>query len=196
MCGLFAYIAKVFTNNNYVNGAVIYLTAIAFALCILPVYVYNYAFISTKDKSLTAKVLIYKLIPIYRFEKRLNGKIKEEHVKAKTLKLKYPRHYLDLYNKLCITKIVQICDFGMQNQVNAYAALTQNVFTKAAYGFVKANGEKTKLRNFVLLNEEHGDVVYCIKLVGVVNLVTLIKIGIIYLWSLFNERKSKKNAGR
>lgn len=178
------------------NLAVVYLSAFGFALYIFPVYVYNYAFISTKDKRLTAKVLIYKLLPIYKIEKQLNGKIRKESRNVKPLKLKYPKHYLDLYNKLCITKIIQICDFGMQNQVNVYAAVLQNSLTQAVYGFVKANGGKTKLKNFVVLNGEHGDVVYCLKLVGVVNLVTLLRIGIIYLWSLLNERKSKKSAGR
>ena len=81
-------------------------------------------------------------------------------------------------------------DFGLQNQGNAYAVLAQHSITQAVYTFVKVNGGKTKLKNYVVLNGEHSHINYCLKLVGVINLMVLIRLFIVYFWSKINERKT------
>lgn len=175
--------------------ALIYVSAIAFLLYIFPVHVFSYVYVSTQKSYASINVSLFRLIPLYKDtnELRLDFKSITEITNGNGTKLKYPKHYYDLYNKLCITKIVQVCDFGMQNQNAAYIALAQHSLTQAAYSFVKINGGKTKLRNYVVLNGEHDYVNYYLKLVGVINLMGLLKLIFLYFWGVLNERKIKKN---
>lgn len=177
------------------GSVIIYLSAIIFLLCIFPVYVFNYVGIFGEQNKLEVTVSLYKVIPIFNLQKKI---IKISDIKlfnGNKPKLTYPKHYLALYNKLCITKVIQVSDFGLQSQANAYLALTQNVSTQVAYSLIQNGGSKTKLRNYLLLNEAHGEVNYLLKVVGIVNLITLLKVVFIYLRSLINERKNKENAG-
>lgn len=183
------------------SEAVVYVSAIAFILCIFPVHVFNYVYVTTQQDYASINVSLYRLIPIFKGTTRLSLKALKPNKEEEPdddgkdgLKLKYPRHYLDLYNKLCITKIIQVSDFGIQNENNSYAALAQYAVTQAVYSFVKINGGRTKLRNYVVLNNEHGNVNYYLKLVGVINLTSLARLFIIYIWSVINERKNKKGS--
>lgn len=174
--------------------AIIYLSAIIFLLCIFPVYVFNYVGIFSEQNKLEIAVSLYKIIPIYNFKKKITISDLKLFGGNKP-KLTYPKHYLALYNKLCLTKIIQFADFGLQSQASAYLAITQNASTQAIYALIQNSGGKTKLRNYLLLNEAHGEANYLLKVVGVVNLITLLKVVFIYLRSLINERKNKENAG-
>ncbi|MGN0808264.1 MAG: hypothetical protein ACI4MN_07460 [Candidatus Coproplasma sp.] len=174
------------------NELIIYLSAAAFIIYIFPVHVFSYVYVTTQKGYISLNVSLYKFIPLYKG----NFKLKASEIDLKPLfnnggglKIKYPSHYVDLYNKLCITKIVQVGDFGIQNEDNAYLALAQNSFTQALYTFVKVNGGRTKLKNYVVLNNEHDYICYCLKLVGVINLMTLLRVFIVYFWSVLNERK-------
>ncbi|MGN0823832.1 MAG: hypothetical protein ACI4MB_02045 [Candidatus Coproplasma sp.] len=166
-------------------------------LYIFPVHVFSYVYITSQESYASVNVSLFRLIPLYRDtnELRLDFKSIVDASNGNGAKLKYPSHYFDLYNKLCITKIVQVCDFGIQNQNCAYAALAQHTLTQAVYSFVKINGGKTKLRNYVVLNGKHGYVNYYLKLVGVINLMGLLKLIFLYFWSVLNERKNKKSSG-
>lgn len=190
------YIENKITDNNYVSEVFVYLSAIGFALYIFPVHVFSYVYVTTQKGYVSINISLFKLIPLYRGTNQLkldlNG-MANLVSNDSGLKLKYPSHYVDLFNKLCITKIVQVCDLGLQNQTNAYTALAEHTITQAVYTFVKVNGGKTKLRNYVVLNSEHGYINYCLKLVGVINLMVLLRIFIVYFWSVINERKIKKN---
>lgn len=172
------------------NQAIVYISAAAFMLYIFPVHVFSYVYMSTRDNCLSVNVSLFRLIPLFNFNtKRQSNDENDREGEKGGAKLKYPSHYLDLYNKLCLTKIVQVADFGIQNnQGNVYALLAQHAATQALYSFVKINGGKTKLRNFVVLNGGHGYIEYYLKLVGVINLAILLRLFIIYLWSKLNER--------
>ncbi|MGN0806626.1 MAG: hypothetical protein ACI4MC_06260 [Candidatus Coproplasma sp.] len=159
---------------------------------IFPVHVFSYVYITTQKGYASLNVSLFRLIPLYKDKNQLKfdiGSIADSAKDEGGVKLKYPSHYVDLYNKLCITKIVQVADFGMQNQNNAYTALAEQSLTKALFTFVKINGGKTKLKNYVVLNGEHGYVNYYLKLVGVINLMSLLRLIIVYFWSVLNERK-------
>lgn len=177
---------------------IIYGTAIGFLITVFPVHVFNYVFISSMNGTMEINVSLYRLIPVIKLstETNLKHKIKNTIKSKKDGDDKIPEtlNILEAYNKLCITKIVQLTDFGVKNQANVYAALAQNALTNALYCFVKANGGITKLRNFTILNCEHDKVNYYLKVAGVINFVTLSRLFIIYLWSKINERKIKKNA--
>lgn len=175
------------------NQAIVYITAAAFFLYVFPVHVFSYVYVSTKDNYLSLNVSLFRLIPLFNFNTENKLKIKnknkdEEKGKDNGLKLRYPSHYLELYNKLCLTKIVQVSDFGIQSHANVYALLAQHMATQGVYSFVKINGGRTKLRNYVVINNEHNYINYYLKLVGVINLLVLLRLVIIYLWSRLNER--------
>lgn len=186
----FAYITIQITDNNYVNEAIVYISAIAFFIYVFPVHVFSYVYVSTQDNYFNLNVSLFRLIPLFNFNSKKSFKIRNDYDDGEdsALKLKYPSHYLDLYNKLCITKIVQVADFGIQKQSNVYALLAQHMVTQGVYSFVKINGGKTKLRNYVVINNEHGYINYYLKLVGVINLMVLLRLIIIYFWSKLNER--------
>lgn len=171
---------------------IIYLSAAAFIIYIFPVHVYTYVYVTTQKGYINLNVSLFKFIPLYKGHFKLKPSFKDIKPLFKNdggLKLKYPSHYIDLYNKLCITKIIQVGDFGIQNEDNVYLALAQNSLTQALYTFVKVNGGRTKLKNYVVLNNEHDYISYCLKLVGVINLIVLIRVFIVYFWSVLNERK-------
>lgn len=188
------HIERKITDNIFVGEVVIYISAIAFALYIFPIHVFSYVYVTTQKRYASINISLFKLIPLYKSINKLELSFpNSDDNDEDKLDLKYPQHYIDLYNKLCITKIVQIGDFGLQKQINAYAALSQHMITQALYAFVKVNGGKTKLRNYVVLNAEHGHINYGLKVVGVINLMALLRLFIIYFWSVINERKIKKN---
>ncbi len=97
---------------------------------------------------------------------------------------------LKIFNNLCITKIVQLVDCGVHNEKNIYAVLAQNALTGAVYAFCQMNGGKTKLKNYIILNYEKDTVNYYMKLVGVVNILSVSKLFLILLWEKLNERKN------
>ncbi len=175
------------------NEAIVYVAAIAFLLYIFPVHVFSYVYVTTQKEFVSIHVSLFRLIPLYKSTNKLSLSVNDltDVTKAGSgAELKYPRHYLNLYNKLCITKIVQVSDFGVQKQGNIYLALAQHAATQGVYAFVKINGGRTKLRNYVVINNEHGYVNYYLKLVGVINLMALARLIIIYFWSIINERKN------
>lgn len=121
---------------------------------------------------------------------RVNGK--EKKVDTSFIN----RNALKIFNNLCITKIVQLSDFGLMSENNIYIAFAQNCLTQAFYAFVRLNGGKVKLRNYTLLNYEHENITYYLKLVGVINLITVGKIFTLLLWEKLNELKTQKKSKR
>ena len=91
--------------------ALIYVSAIAFILYIFPVHVFSYVYVTTQKSYASVNVSLFKLIPLYKDTNQLEFDYKgiTDAINGDGAKLKYPSHYLDLYNKLCITKIVQVC---------------------------------------------------------------------------------------
>ncbi len=87
---------------------------------------------------------------------------------------------------------MQLGDYGMQKDGNAYVALAQNCFTTAIYKFIQCNGNYCKLRNYAVLNEEHSEIRYYAKAVTVINMIVMAKILIIILKEKINDAKNKK----
>lgn len=101
-------------------------------------------------------------------------------------------NFYKIFNQLCVYKIIQLSDFGVKNQNNAYAALTQNAFTTAFYKFLQINGNYCKLRNYTVINEEHEYIRYYAKAVTIINLNVILKIFTIIIMEKLNEIKNKK----
>ena len=172
----------------------VYLAAAGFLISVFPIHVFNYIYINTEAKYASINVTIFRFIRIYNIntikdkpnEMQINGKNKKMNIDV--LKM----NFYKMFNKICVCKIVQLSDFGLKNQNNAYWALAQNGVTTAVYKFLQINGNHCKLRNYTVLNEEHSSIRYYAKAVTVINVLVITKILFIMLTEKLNERKNKK----
>ena len=171
-----------------------YVAAVLFAFVVFPIHVYNYVYLDTGKKYASINAGVYKVINIFNAntiidntrEMQVNGKNK----KIDLTKIKY--FFYKIFNCLCLYKIVQLGDYGMQKDGNAYVALAQSCFTTAIYKFIQCNGNYCKLRNYAVLNEEHSEIRYYAKAVTVINMIVMAKILIIILKEKINDAKNKK----
>lgn len=169
----------------------VYFAAIGFLISVFPIHVFNYIYVNTEEKFASVNVTIFRFIKIYNIntiknnpkEMQVNGKNKK--LSLDTLKL----NFYKVFNQLCVYKIVQLTDFGLKNQNNAFAALAQNGITIAAYKFLQMNGNYTKLRNYTVLNEEHSSIRYYAKAVTIINLIVITKIFLILITEKLNALK-------
>lgn len=176
------------------NEAFIYITAIGFIISIFPIHVFNYIYINTEEKYLSINITLFRFIKLYNIntvkdkpnQLEFNGKNKNMSL------LNLKTNFYRVFDKLCVFKIIQLTDFGMKNQNNAYAVLAQNAVTTAAYKLLQVNGNYTKLRNYTVMNEEHSSIRYYAKAVTIINVLVLSKIFLILLMEKLNELKNKK----
>lgn len=170
----------------------VYGALVGFFLAVFPVHIYNYVYVNTNEKYASVNVCAFRFIRLFNAntvkdsprKMQVNGKEKDINLSA------VKKNALKIFNNLCITRIVQLEDFGMQSEYNAYAAILHSVATNALYAFVRINGGRTKLRNYTVLNMEHGYINYYMKAVGVINLMTVAKI----LFVLFTEKLNENKA--
>lgn len=171
----------------------VYITAVLFFISVFPVHVISYVYVSTAEKYASVNVTAYRLFTIINKNTdelknfSLNDFKKKDEPKDKKKKLITPQNWLKLFNKLCLTKIVQLCDYGVQNPNNVYVALAGSAVTDIVYAFVRINGGKTKLTYHTVFNYEHDDINYYLKLTGIINVMTLVKMFAIFLWGKMNE---------
>lgn len=173
------------------NDVWVWLAAALFLLAVFPVHIYNYVYVNTSLKYASLNVGAFKInffnantIENNPREMQINGKNKEIDM------TKFKMNYYKIFNQLCIYKIVQLGDFGMQKDGNAYVLLAQNAFTNLIYKFLQMNGNYGKLRNYTVLNNEHSEIRYYLKAVTVMNAIVLTKIFFIWITEKINERKN------
>lgn len=170
----------------------VYLAAAGFLISIFPIHIFNYVYVNTEEKYASVNVTVFRYIRIYNIntvkdkpnEMQINGKNKKMNLNL--LKMNFYR----MFDKLCICKIVQLSDFGLKNQNNAYVALAHNGITTAAYKYLQINGNYCKLRNYTVLNEEHSSIRYYAKAVTVINVMVITKILLIMLMEKLYELKN------
>lgn len=170
------------------NDVIVWLTAIIFMLTIFPVHFYNYLYLNTEVKYASVNAGVYKFnlfnantVENSPREMQINGKKKKIDVK------KLSMNYYRIFNTLCIYKIIQLGDYGMQKNANAYVLLAQNALTTAIYKFLKINGNYCKLRNYTVINREHAEIRYYAKAVTILNVIVFAKILFIILREKLNE---------
>ncbi len=170
----------------------IYMAAAGFLISVFPIHVFNYIYINTEQKYASINVTIFRFIRIYNIN-TVKDKLNEMQVNGKSKNISFETFKLNFYkifNKLCIHKIIQLTDFGVMKQENAYAALAQHGFTTALYNFLKINGNTVKLSNYTVLNQEHSEIRYYAKAVTIINLFVITKIILAILMEKLNERKN------
>ncbi|MDE6868444.1 MAG: hypothetical protein K2J83_04800 [Clostridia bacterium] len=174
------------------NIAMVIIAAAGFAVSIFPIHVFNYIYINTEEKYGSVNVTVFRFIRLFNANTVKNSPGKMQ-INGKEKKLDFNNLKLSAYkifNMLCIYKVVQLSDYGMQNERNAYAALAQNGVTTAAYKFLQINGNYVKLRNYTILNEEHSSIRYYAKAVTVINLLVVTKIIFYVLMEKLNVLKN------
>lgn len=174
------------------SEALVYISAIGFFIAVFPIHVFNYVYFTTTKPYASLNVSLFRLIPIFNLNTVKNNLTKKNDKDKEKKKNKsfINKNALKIFNNLCITKIIQLSDFGLQKPSNIYYAFGQNCITQAFYAFVRINGGRVKLKNYTLLNYEHENITYYMKLVGVINLMTIGKIFTILLWEKLNEHKN------
>lgn len=172
----------------------VWLAAAGFLLTVFPVHIYNYFYVNTAVKYASVNAGAYcfnffnaNTIENNSHEMQINGKNK----KIDATKFK-PKVIYKIFNQLCVYKIIQLGDYGLQKDGNAYVVLLQSSFTTAVYKFLQMNGNYGKLRNYTILNAEHSEIRYYAKAVTVINVLVFLKIILILILEKINERKTKK----
>ncbi|MDE7082746.1 MAG: hypothetical protein K2O89_03475 [Clostridia bacterium] len=173
------------------TDVLVWLAAVGFLISVFPVHVYNYVYINTSTKYASINAGAYGInffnantVENHPREMQINGK--KKNIDASTFKM----NFYKIFNQVCIYKIVQLGDYGMQKDANAYILLLQSGLTTAIYKFLQMNGNYGKLRNYVVLNAEHSEIRYYLKAVTVLNLIVFAKILLIIILEKINERKN------
>lgn len=165
--------------------------AAIFALSVFPLHLYNYIYVNTAQKYASVNVGVFGInfynintVKDHPNEMQINGK--NQKIQPDKFKLSFYK----IFNQICLYKIIQLGDYGMRNQNNAYVALAQSSFTTAIYKFIQVNGNYCKLRNYAVLNEEHSDVLYYAKAVTIINFIVIIKVLLIIIGEKLHELKN------
>ena len=173
------------------SNALVYIGAAGFLLAVFPFHIYNYIYINTAKKYASINAGVFKInffnantIENDPYEMQVNGKKKKIDARKFNISL------YKIFNQLCIYKIIQLGDYGMKNENNAYVALAQNGFTTAVYKFIQMNGNYCKLRNYTIFNEEHSEVHYYAKAVTIINLMVVAKIILIIITEKLHALKN------
>jgi len=176
------------------NIALVAVSSALFAIMIFPVYLYNYIYINTGQKYASINVGVYGInffnlntVKNHPGQMQINGKQKQ----IDTKKFKVSTFY-KIFNKICLYKVIQLGDYGVQKDSNTYILLAQNSLTTLIYKLIQVNGNFCKLRNYTVLNQEHSDIRYYAKAVTVINAFVVVKILLILLMEKINGKIKKK----
>ncbi|MDE6585219.1 MAG: hypothetical protein K2K80_00880 [Clostridia bacterium] len=164
------------------SEALVYVASAAFLIFIFPIHINNYVYVNTESKYASLNVGVFRFnfynmntVKDHVGEMQINGKNKKMDVKKLNVSL------YKIFDQLCIYKVIQLGDYGMKKESNAFVALAQNCFTTAIYKFIQVNGNYCKLRNYTIFNEEHSEIRYYAKTVTILNLAVVSKILLIIL---------------
>lgn len=178
-----------YADNNSVSTAA-WATAATFLILLFPVHINNYIYFDSRRRKGGLTVALYGRLPVLKVntvehsltKMQINGRDKpldSGFIKSNALKI---------FNNLSVTKVIQLGDYGMLKDGPAYAAVAQHAAAQALYSFIALNGGKAKLSNYMILNREHGDVAWCAKICGVINLLAVLKIIFIMITEKLNEQ--------
>lgn len=162
-----------------------------FALSIFPFHIYNYVYFNSGQKYAALNVGVFKF-NIYNVN-TVEGSMGEMQVNGSNKKITaslIKKNLYEIFNKLCLYKVIQLTDFGLQREENANVALFHSAFSTAIYKFIQMNGNYCKLRNYTIFNEEHAQIRYYAKVVTIINAIVVSKILLILLSEKINERKN------
>lgn len=155
-----------------------------FFVGVLPVYVSIYAYADTQARYASVNFHLYRVFRFLNMNSEEGGGLKINGKEAEMNPSLALRDGKIAFDNLCIFKIIQLSDFGLGKDGNAYAALLQSAATFTLYSYISKKGSSCKLKNYVIMNAKHEHIKYGAKVVSVVNLIAAAKI----LFILFLER--------
>ncbi len=178
------------TDNNIVDNVVAIIVAAVLALILFPVHITNYVYVNSDEKFAGISVRLFGFLRVKNINtiKNVPNKMlvdgKEKDFDGQTLS----QMAQILFENTCLTKIIQLGDYGICNNSVCYVSAAQNALSAAVYTYLRNGGCKGKLKNYTILNKEHGNIVYYAKICGAANLLSSIKILIIILSEKINEQ--------
>lgn len=181
------------TDNNTVNNFVAVTVASILAVMLFPVQITNYIYINLEERFAGVSVRLYGFLGIKHINtiKNKPDKMlvdgKEKNSDPKTIMIAGRT----LFNNICITKIIQLGDYGAKNAAICTLCLAQRTLTDAFYAYLKSGGNKGKLKNYSIINQEHDNFIYYAKISGTTNLIASLKILIILLSEKINEQNKE-----
>lgn len=170
---------------------IVYGCTALFALLVFPFHLVNYIYVSTADKYASYNLTMYRFLPLFNANTiedkpqlmSINGR--ETPIDIRNFNIKY----LELIRKLCIVKVVQLADFGINSEINACIAVLQNVLTQTAYGLMNYADRGIKLKNYRILNCDSDSITYYLKVVNVANIISAAGIFLYIIRGKINEFK-------
>lgn len=171
---------------------IIYGCTALFALLIFPFHLVNYIYLSTADKYASYNLTMYRFLSLFNantIENKpqlmsINGK--EIPIDIRSFNIKY----FELIRKLCIVKVVQLEDFGINSEINACIAVFQNVMTQTVYELLNYADKGIKLKNYIILNCDGDSITYYLKAVNVANIISAAGIFLYIIRGKLNEFKA------
>lgn len=180
------------TNNIFVNRGIIISLFVVFIVLIFPIYVFNYVYINSEEGYASVNVTLFRFIKICNINTVKNDPSKMQfNGREKSIAFKgLNKSYLKIFKLIRIQKVIQLCDIGVLSEINNYIALCQHVLTGGLKTFCLANGKHVKIKNYIILNQEHEFIRYYAKAVTVLNLLTVVQILFIIIMEKLNDYKT------
>ncbi|MCD7729662.1 MAG: hypothetical protein LUI60_07115 [Clostridia bacterium] len=163
---------------------IIYGTAAGLFFAVFPVYFSVYAYANTEIKYASLNFCLFRIIRFLNINTADEGE--KMQINGKDTQINIASFFKNgkiLLDNVCVFKIIQLSDYGLKNQNNAYVALAQSAATLPLYKYLQCTKSKCKLKNYVILNTEHSELRYSAKVVCVINLLAALKI----LFIIFKE---------
>ena len=167
------------------ENLVVFGAASLFFVSVLPVYLSVYTYADLDDKYAQANFYVYG-IKFLNVNTEEGGKMQ---INGKDMQFDLPsflKSFRAVVNHLCIFRITQLGDYGLEKERNAYIALAQCGFTFPAYSYISCTGSRCRLKNYVVFSNAHGNVRYGAKAVCVINLISALKILLVIFMEKFS----------
>lgn len=169
------------------QNLVVYGTSALFAVALLPLYATVYIYADSGSRYVSANVYLWRVFRPVCISTAEDGKMQFNGKEIKFTPAAALKAGKALIDNLCLFKFVQLCDFGLQSHYGAYLALFQRMAALPLYEYLTVTGSSCRLKNYTVLNAEHGHVIYCGKAACAVNIVAAVKILISVLRESRNE---------
>ncbi len=187
-----------FTDNKVVGDAVVISFAVVTAILLFPLHVSCYVYFNSEEKYLALNVTAYRLVTLFRANSVKNAPDKIQVNGRESRVTDYlKRHAVKIFNNVSLTKITQLGDYGVKGVKGACAACVQNALTDAVYSVIADTGGRTRLKNYIVLNGEHENIVYYAKISGIINVLAVIKVTFVLITEKIYEhfKKAKTEYG-
>jgi hypothetical protein len=151
-------------------------------------------YFNKNEKVASLNITAFKYIKVLNIH-TIDNSFTKFSLNNKIVNMKKPSKNIDILlilRNINFTKVIQLGDFGIKNQNNCYIALLQNTITNTIYTYLGKSGSKIKLKNYLIINQEHGNINYYMKIVEVINLIVVLKILLLMVMENIKNVKIKK----